>query len=96
MNHSFEKMLVLNAPELFEREDMQDRLHDEYTGLATWHIPGSKVGEFSDVFLKVEVCSDGTVEISDDLPEYVLGALTGYLSHLGEFHGILRLTNIEE
>lgn len=57
--------LVVNAPELFQREDFFAWMTDPSRPTATWHR-GDKPGDYSDVFVLVDSDFDGD---SSDMPE---------------------------
>ena len=58
--------LVVNAPEIFGRDDFRLWLNDPTRSTATWHKKGDEPGEYSDVFLLVDRNYEGD---SSDMPE---------------------------
>lgn len=93
--------LVINAPEIFEREDFGIWLNDPARSTATWHKKGDEPGEYSDVFLLVDRNYEGD---SSDMPEdawrSICDATYGMLCN-GDMnmpgltaHVVVRLTNL--
>jgi hypothetical protein len=64
--------LVVNAPEIFAREDFRAWLNDSQNQIATWHQRGKPPGEYSDVFVLVDNNYDGD---SSNMPEDIWRAV---------------------
>lgn len=82
-------MAEINCPELFAREDFRAYLNDPQTNIATWHMKGTDVGEYSDVFMTYDR-HEGS---NSDMPGWDLICET--LEQIGFDAGIVRLTNME-
>lgn len=64
--------IVVNAPDVFEREDFQKWLNDPSVHVATWHVKGTKPNEYSDVLVLVDSNHEGD---SSDMPEDIWRAI---------------------
>jgi hypothetical protein len=98
--------LVVNAPELFDREDFVAWLDDPENRTATWREKGLPPDEWSDVFVLVDSEREGP---ESDMPEDVWnaicdlvyaecgepGAIDRISSALGS-HVVVRLTNLAD
>ncbi len=58
--------LVVNAPDIFKREDFLAWLNDPANSPATWHQKGQKPTECSDVFVLIDSNFEGDCS---DMPE---------------------------
>ena len=94
--------LVLNVPEVFQREDFRRWLNSKGCQVATWHVKGKTPGEYSDTFLLVDSNYEGC---SSDMPEDVwLSICNTVYSKLSDgdpnlpglgYHVSVRLTNLD-
>lgn len=94
--------IVVNAPNVFRREDFVKWLNDPQTRIATWHVKGTDPDDFSDVIVHVDSDYAGDGE---DMPEDIWRAIctlayTTYcdgkpqLPHHLDSHIVVRLTNL--
>lgn len=102
--HGVGSLLTLNLPELFELPDFIAYVNKwAGKGLATWHTPPgfrSPLGEHADVFIQADISlqeNGWEIECSEEFPETILTLLADTVgTTAGEWHGIIRLTNLQE
>lgn len=86
--------LVMNAPEIFRREEFRFWLNDPARSTATWHKKGDEPGGYSDVFLLVDRNYEGD---SSDMPGDAWRSICdGDMNMPGlTAHVVVRLTNLD-
>lgn len=109
VKREYMELISVNCPDLFKDPEFIEWLNRAADGVeledktrpraATWHRSHEKVGEFSDVFMSVDMTCDGYAEGSDsDMPEHCWNAIIQALRDAGvpDQHGcIVWLKNLE-
>ena len=95
------KALKINCPELFRDPAFRGWLNgsEPTSPIATWHTPGHTPGEYSDVFMTVEVPDDiegGTEGSDSDMPDHCWDRLVAHCRSVGFREGLVWLTNLPE
>lgn len=93
----------ISCPEFFQRQDFIDYITKER--VFTWHQPGEKPSDWSDVVVLVEPCLNGegdSADMPEDLWDTIIETLkakfgpegTGIPSFASHMHIAVRLTNL--
>jgi hypothetical protein len=92
------RVLKVNCPRLYDRPDFQEWFHRVQAegGLATWHVSGHPLNEWSDVFLVVDSLECGDVHGNGDDESEWWAELIEVLNTHGFVYGVVWLTNCPE